>query len=158
MQEECKNIYKIAREVAGLTQVAAAMLIPCSESALSGYERGTLNVSDEMVENMIKVYKTPILAILHLKRKNSPLAKYIPDVIPPQTFGDVGMHAVLSQMEIDEAVELVKQLWRDGKITPDEHVDLKRFAETMRVISGRTLSAAIYAETILVQRGEADAA
>lgn len=163
MQENCRNIYKIARELAGLTQEAAAMVIPCSVSSLRSYESdkatdGGVNVPDDQVRGMIKAYKAPVLALLHLKRKNSPLAEFIPDVIPPQTINDVGIHAILSQREVDDAVEMILRMLKDGKITPDEHADLERFARIMRVISGRTLSAAVYAETVLMQRGATEAA
>ena len=67
MKDKFRNLYKISREAAGLTQEAAAEALNISVRSLAGYENDEVIPKDEVVENMVKLYKTKILGLQHLR-------------------------------------------------------------------------------------------
>lgn len=80
MQNRCKNIYKIARKAAGMTQEQAAELLYVSIRSLADYESGRTIPSDETVCKMIEVYGTNWLGYEHLKRSTEVGKRYLPDL------------------------------------------------------------------------------
>lgn len=80
MSRYCGNIYKQAREQAGLTQLQASELLPVSVRTLSEYENGRLLPSDELVIRMIKVYDSDTLGYQHLQRNTLIGRICLPDI------------------------------------------------------------------------------
>ena len=102
MNNNCVNGYKTSRQNAGFTQEQAVELISqitggdLAVRTLSDYENGHVKkVPDEIVAAMADAYNCPILAWWHMKR-NSPLGKFLPDIIMPQTNGDMAFQLVLA--------------------------------------------------------------
>lgn len=56
MPEECRNIYKKARRVAGLTQEAAAERLGISVESVRAYETGQRIPPNDVVEDMVVCY------------------------------------------------------------------------------------------------------
>jgi transcriptional regulator with XRE-family HTH domain len=147
MNEKCVNCYKTCRENAGLTQEEAAQRLFVSIRQLQNYEAST-RVPDEMVEQMVKVYNTPLLAWWHIKNV-SPLGKYLPEVVLPSTAGDMAFQTILAQDEINLTVDCIKKIMLDGKIDYEEIPDLKNCIRVMNITSGKLLSAAAFGEDFI---------
>lgn len=80
MSRYCGNIYKQAREQAGLTQLQASELLPVPVRTLSEYENGRLLPSNELVIRMIKVYDSDTLGYQHLQRNTLIGRICLPDI------------------------------------------------------------------------------
>lgn len=80
MQNRCKNIYKIARKAAGMTQEQAAELLHISVRSLAEYEAGRTIPPDDVVCSMIDIYEAVWLGYEHLKRSTEVGKKYLPDL------------------------------------------------------------------------------
>lgn len=75
------NIYKRARESAGLTQERAAEFLDLSVESLRAYETNRRMPANDTVAEMADLYHTPHLPIQHLR--NDPLAlPYLPTLGP----------------------------------------------------------------------------
>lgn len=67
MKGICRNIYKIARNSAGLTQEYAAELLHISTRSLANYESGVTEPTSDIVHAMMDVYKAKWLGYEHLR-------------------------------------------------------------------------------------------
>lgn len=84
MQETCWNIYKSARDAAGLSQERWATVLGISDSSVRLYETGHGLPSDEVVMRMAEVSVMPVLCYWHLKNKSGIANDLLPevDVVP----------------------------------------------------------------------------
>ncbi|UZQ85076.1 helix-turn-helix transcriptional regulator [Thermoclostridium stercorarium] len=80
MKRTCENIYKNARQSAGLTQEQAAALLNVSPRTLSEYESGRIIPADDIVCKMVVVYKAKHLAYLHLKQSTEVGRRFLPEL------------------------------------------------------------------------------
>lgn len=79
MQENYRNICKIGRTYAGMTQERWAEAIDCSPESIRLYESGRGMPSDDVVTRMIEVCSMPVLGYWHLLNKSRVAA----DILPP---------------------------------------------------------------------------
>lgn len=80
MQDDCLNIYKNARQSAGLTQERWAEFLGVSAESVRLYESGRGLPSDDVVARMSEVAMMPVLAYWHLKNKSGVANDLLPDV------------------------------------------------------------------------------
>ena len=80
MQDNYRNICKIARQTAGLTQERFAEALDVSVESIRLYETGKGMPSDEVVTRMIEVAGMPVLGYWHLLNKSRIAAEILPTV------------------------------------------------------------------------------
>lgn len=80
MQDPYRNIYKTARQAAGLTQERWAEVIGISTESVRLYETGRGFPSDVVVARMAEVAVMPVLGYWHLKEKSSVANDILPEV------------------------------------------------------------------------------
>lgn len=80
MQENYRNICKIARQTAGLTQERWAEALDISVESVRLYETGRGMPSDDVVTRMIEVSGMPVLGYWHLLNKSRIAAEILPTV------------------------------------------------------------------------------
>lgn len=80
MQEAYRNIYKTARQAAGLTQERWAEVIGVSTESVRLYETGRGFPSDEIVTRMADLTPLRVLCYWHLKEKSSVANDILPEV------------------------------------------------------------------------------
>ncbi|MDR1572382.1 MAG: helix-turn-helix transcriptional regulator [Clostridiales Family XIII bacterium] len=144
MTERRGNIYKICRNNAGLTQEQASEKLHIALRTLSSYENGETPVNDKMVAAMVELYKSPLLAWRHLK-ETSELGKYLPEVIMPQTNGDMAFQMILAQDDLKPVVDEIKRIMSDGKVGDDEMAAFDESIEMVKQVNAKLLSVIIYA-------------
>lgn len=130
---------------AGLTQELAAELLHISIRTLSDYENGHTQVADDIVAAMADLYNSPILAWWHL-RETSVLGKFLPEIITPQTNGDMAFQVILAQDELAAAVTGIKQIMSDGEISSGEKVTYRECIELIKNANGKLFSVIAYAK------------
>ncbi len=74
------NIYRQARETAGMTQQRWAEMLGVSTEAVKQYEAGGYTPADDVVLSMADISGLQILGTWHLRRKSAIGAGVIPDV------------------------------------------------------------------------------
>ena len=80
MQDNYRNICKIARQTAGLTQERFAEALDLSIESIRLYESGKGMPSDDVVTRMIEVSGQPVLGYWHLLNKSRVAADILPEV------------------------------------------------------------------------------
>ena len=143
MQNDCTNIYQTARKVAGLTQERAAELLGLSVRSLADYEAGARIPSNDVVEGMVTVYNSQLLAVQHLRNSAQFARAILPDPQPMRL-----PEAVLTLVDAiydfaDDHVdrELI-DIARDGVISADEQERYDRVVEKIRAITAAAISLA----------------
>jgi transcriptional regulator with XRE-family HTH domain len=152
MSKNCENRYKLCRETAGFTQEQASEQIHVGVRQLSDYENGKARVPDDVVERMATIYDAKLLAWWHLKTFH-PLGKFLPDLIEPQTSGDMAFQAILARDELDPAVNEMKKIVADGIIDDDESQAFSQCIKQMRDVTGKLISVTTYAEKLGGDKG-----
>ena len=122
METKPRNIYKTARQVAGLTQERWAEAVGVSVDSIRGYEAGNVIPADETVKAMSEISGLAPLSYWHLCNKSTLAADVLPDVeqLPlPQAV----IQLLVAVGEFSEDHGQLLALAADGKITPDEAVE-----------------------------------
>lgn len=143
MDKAGNNYYQSCRLNAGLTQEAASEMIGISVSTIAKIETDARLPSELVVDRMADVYHAPMLAWWHLKH-HSVLGHHLPDVIQPQSDGDMALQSILMGDDICRANEVIKALLSDGIIDPTEYEELTRYNCMIKRVSDRAASINVY--------------
>lgn len=139
MNENCRNIYQLARNVAGLTQLEAAELLNVSVRALGNYESGNTVPHGDIVADMTEVYGTRWLGYEHL-RQSTKLGKQI---LPTIDITDIAKSVLVLQKESGD-VENVKscmiKIACDGNIDKHEEDRWDEVTKEVFEMAGAALS------------------
>lgn len=82
MPEVYRNIYKICRKAAGLTQEAAAERLGISVESMRAYETGQRTPPDDVVDLMSILYNALHLIAWHAREKNAMYSRVVPEIQP----------------------------------------------------------------------------
>ena len=144
MSKDCENRYKLCRASAGITQEQAADLLGVAPRTLSDYENGRAKVPDDIVATMADTYKSQLLAWWHLQQ-TSILGKYLPELVMPQTPGDMAFQLILAKDDLDPTIQTIKTIMADGRIDDSEQEEFSNSIEAIRQVNAKLLSVIIYA-------------
>lgn len=140
MQTDSRNIYKKARMAAGITQERAAELLDISTRSLADYEAGVRMPSNGLVDSMVTVYNTQILAVQHLRNSAQAARDLIPEVdamrLPEAVLTLVDAIYDFADDRLDR--ELI-DIARDGVISPDERERFDRVVEKIKAITAASM-------------------
>lgn len=138
MKERSGNIYRNARQTAGLTQERWAEYLGISPEAVRQYEAGIIMPGDEVVLKMAEVSGMHILAYWHLVRKSRLAAKILPELEEQKGLPEavLGLLIQLDDFREDGMKKLVR-IAADGKIDEDETEDYLRILEQLRELLRR---------------------
>lgn len=121
MEPKPRNIYKTARQVAGLTQERWAEAVGVSVDSIRGYEAGNVIPADETVKAMSEISGLAPLSYWHLCNKSTLAADVLPDVeqLPlPQAV----VQLLVAIGDFKEMHGDLLELAADGKIAGEELV------------------------------------
>ena len=124
------NIYRQARETAGMTQQRWAEMLGVSTEAVKQYEAGGYTPADDVVLSMADLSGLQILGTWHLRRKSAIGAGVIPDVerLPlPQAV--VQLLAAIQTFEQRHHADALLIISADGHVDAEEE---PRFKECVR--------------------------
>lgn len=140
MQTDSRNIYKKARMAAGITQERAAELLDISTRSLADYEAGVRMPSNGLVDSMVTVYNTQILAVQHLRNSAQVARDLIPEVdamrLPEAVLTLVDAIYDFADDRLDR--ELI-DIARDGVISPDERERFDRVVQKIKAITAASM-------------------
>ena len=138
MKERSGNIYRNARQTAGLTQERWAEYLGISPEAVRQYEGGIIMPGDEVVLKMAEVSGMHILAYWHLVRKSRLAAKILPELEEQKGLPEavLGLLIQLDDFREDGMKKLVR-IAADGKIDEDETEEYLRILDQLRELLRR---------------------
>ena len=139
MNESCRNIYQLARNVAGLTQIEAAELLSVSLRTLGGYEALNPIPHSDIVHAMVEIYGTKWLGYEHL-RLSTQLGK---QVLPPINIDDIAKSVLVLQKEssdVEEVKNCMVKIACGGKIDKHEEIRWDEVTKEVFEMAGAALS------------------
>ena len=141
MQTDSSNIYKRARMAAGITQERAAELLDISVRSLADYESGARIPQCDVVDGMVTVYNSQILAVQHVRMEGQAIRDILPEVramrLPEAVLTLV--HAIYDFSDDRLDRELI-DIARDGVISEDEEERFERIMQQMGLCYAAYLS------------------
>ena len=141
MQNDCRNIYRAARNVAGLTQERAAEMLGISVRSRADYETGVRTPPNEAVNDMVMCYNSQLLAIQHLRASAEAAREILPEVqamrLPEAALTLIDAIYDFADDRLDR--ELI-DIARDGVISEDERPRFERIVEKIRTITAAAMA------------------
>ena len=124
------NIYRQARETAGMTQQRWAEMLGVSTEAVKQYEAGGYTPADDVVLAMADISGLQILGTWHLRRKSASGAGVIPDVERlPLAQAVVQLLTALHNFDSRHHADALLLIAADGRVDAGEE---ERFREIVR--------------------------
>lgn len=140
MQNDCRNIYKTARQVAGLTQERAAEMLGISVRSLADYELGIRIPPNYVVDSMVTTYNSQLLGIQHLRESANMARSILPEVqemrLPEAVLTLIDAIYDFADDRLDR--ELI-DIARDGVITTNEKERFDRIVDKIRMITAAAM-------------------
>ena len=133
MLENYRNIYKTARQSAGLTQEAAAERLDISVESIRAYETAQRIPPNHVVEAMIEVYNAQHLAYQHLKETNALAGRIIPTV-EERSLVEIALrvHNRLTHFANSHSVDRLMEIAEDGVIDETERADFETIVKDLK--------------------------
>lgn len=121
MQDSCRNIYRNARQTAGLTQERWAEQLGISVEAVRQYEAGIIMPGDEIVLAMAEISGQLILPYWHLTRKSRIAGRILPELEEQQALAEAVLGLLIQIDEFrDKGLRSLMQIAADGKVDETE--------------------------------------
>ena len=136
MPDNVMNIYKTAREVAGITQERAAAALNLSVRSLAAYETGERVPHDDIVVRMVDLYSFQPLAVQHM-RANSELARRIVPEVRQRSMLEtaVSVYNLMRRFANQHSVDRLLEIAEDGRIDEIEMPDFIAITDELRKLS-----------------------
>ena len=133
MPEEYRNIYKIARRNAGITQEAAAEQLGISVESVRAYETGQRIPPNHVVSRMVICYNAQRLAVQHVNLYDELASSIIP-VIQPRTMMEsvVRLFNRLTRFAKNHSVERLMQIAEDNRVDEEERAEYDAIVEDLK--------------------------
>ena len=133
MPEEYRNIYKIARRNAGITQEAAAEQLGISVESVRAYETSQRIPPNHIVSRMVICYDAQRLAVQHVNLHDELASSIIP-VIQPRTLMEsvVRLCNRLTRFSKNHSVERLLEIAEDGQIDEEERAEYDAIVEDLK--------------------------
>lgn len=143
MQNDCTNIYRSAKKIAGFTQERAAELLGLSARSLADYETGLRLPPNDVADRMVTVYNSQLLAVQHLRGCTQFARNLLPDVqpmaLPEAVLTLVDAVYAFADDRLDR--ELI-DIARDGMISEDERERFDHVVEKIQAITAAAIALA----------------
>ena len=132
MDKSYRNIYKSARETAGLTQERWAEVLGISVDVVRKYEAGVVLPSDEVVLRMSEVAGQHIVCYWHLLNKSRCAGAVLPDV-QLRTLPEAVLNLLVRINDFSRgALQDLTKIAADGKISSNEVLALGEALSELR--------------------------
>ena len=157
MPDSRKLYYKTCRENAKISQeLAVEQLRIADVPTLSRYENGHVKPDQKLVAEMVRLYRTPLLAVWHIRYANPDLAPWLPEVEVLASPGDVYLQGDIARDLLTENLNEFKRIAGDGESLRD-NPDVIQVRDGIRGVANKSQSIVTYIDKELLG-GPEDAA
>jgi transcriptional regulator with XRE-family HTH domain len=139
MTEISKNIYKLARENAGLTRENAGGMLHVATRTLAGYEGGEVIPPSDVVCRMCEMYGATWLGYMHLQKSNPVGQKYLPEI----DFSSLSISVLRLQKEMADVSQISPDMIEvacDGRIEHKEKSTWQKVTNELKQMAGAAFS------------------
>lgn len=130
MDKKSRNIYKNARQTAGLTQERWAELLGISTDSVRRYESGQMLPGDDIVLSMAETTGILVLPLWHLRAKSAIAQDLIPDV-PDVPLPQAVLKLLTAVKAVGASVDELISIASDGIVDKREESIFEEIAEDL---------------------------
>ena len=121
MQTSWRNICKIGRQAAGMTQERWAENLGISVEAVRQYESGTIMPGDDIVLQMAEISGQLILPYRHLVRKSRVAAAILPELDDELGLSETVLSLLIQIDDFrEDGLRKLTRIAADGKVSQEE--------------------------------------
>lgn len=121
MKDDCRNIYRTARQAAGLTQERWAEYLGISVEAVRQYERGTIMPAEDVLLTMADLSGLKILPYWHLSRKSRIAGAILPELEEQKGLPEAVLALLIAIDDFKEnGLQQLMRIAADGRIDEEE--------------------------------------
>ena len=140
MENTYRNICRIGRRAAGMTQERWAEAVGCSVDAIRGYEAGEYMPSDDLAMRMADAAGMPVLSHWHLFNKSAVARELLPEVhVVSLPLAVVRLLAAVQKFAAAHRTDRLLEIAADGRIDEFEAMDFQAILEELKDITGAAL-------------------
>ena len=138
---ESRNICRIGRTAAGMTQERWAEAIGCSVEAIRAYERGDYMPSDDLALRMADAAGMPVLSHWHLFNKSTLAREILPDVrVVSLPLATVQLLAAIKRFADAHSADRLLEIAADGQVDELEQLDYSAILAELQEIAAAMLA------------------
>lgn len=157
MGYESKNIYKLAREIAGYTQEQAAPLLGVSVHTISDYETDKTQIPSDIVEKMMDIYELPSLGFWHLQYVDPIGRKCLArQTYEPESKRELAFTSCTNSDAYAKTTEIIRKIMSNGQIDDTEVESFARWIEDLEIIISQAIKDISYAKILLLDKLKCD--
>ena len=132
MKTPYRNVCRIGRQAAGMTQERWAEALEVSTEAVRGYETGLYMPSDDLALRMADIAAMPVLSHWHLLNKSAAARALIPDVkLLGLSMATVRLLAAMGRFQAAHRGDRLLEIAADGQIDALEKADFRAIMEEL---------------------------
>lgn len=150
MSQDNQNIYRNARNAAGLTQEAAAERLGISVESVRAYETNGRIPPDKTVESMVVCYNAQHLAYQHLQESNTLLSRVVPVLSERDVLKIcIRVYNRMRQLSANGELDRLLCIAEDGLISPKERPEFDHILGELREIIRGGLELSVFCGGLL---------
>lgn len=135
MQEKYRNIYKTARQTAGLTQERWAETLDVSVESVRLYETDRGLPSDDVVARMVEVSVLPVLGYWHLLNKSKMAAQLLPTIkILPLPQAVIQLICRMQDFQSRHRTDALLHIAEDGQVDISEQALFGQIVDELETV------------------------
>lgn len=136
MQKTPRNICRIGRKHAGMTQERWAETLDISAETVRGYEAGEFMPSDDIALRMADAAGMPVLSHWHLLNKSAVARDLLPDVpLLSLSLAVVQLLRAISRFTAAHRSDQLLEMAADGRIDGSERLDYQDILDELQDIT-----------------------
>ena len=136
MQASQRNICRIGRKAAGMTQERWAEALDISTETVRGYEAGEFMPSDDIALRMADAAGMPVLSHWHLLNKSAVARDLLPDVpLLSLSLAVVQLLRAISRFTAAHRSDQLLEMAADGRIDGSERLDYQDILDELQDIT-----------------------
>ena len=140
-KNDSRNIYRIARDTAGLTQERWAENLGISTEAVRQYEAGIIMPGDDIVLQMAEISGQLILPYRHLVRKSRVAAAILPELDDELGLSETVLSLLIQIDDFrEDGMKKLSRIAADGKVSEDEAESYDQALQQLRRLVTLALS------------------
>ena len=140
MKTPYRNVCRIGRQAAGMTQERWAEALEVSVEAVRGYEAGLYMPSDDLALRMADIAAMPVLSHWHLLNKSAAARALIPDVkLLGLSMATVRLLAAMGRFQAAHRGDRLLEIAADGQIDALEKLDYLAIMEELEGITAAAM-------------------
>ena len=152
---QSKDICRIARRSAGMTQERWAEALGVSAEAVSQYERGVIRPADDVILSMATIAALPVVCYWHMQDRSLIASRLLPEVADvPLSQAVIRLLLELKEFRSQGRLDELLRIAEDGTVDDGEAQRFQEIAEELRALIAAAMQVRLSKDAARLAPGE----